>query len=337
MRALVTGVAGFIGSHLAEALVAQGHVVRGVDAFLPTYDEAAKRRNLSTLLRSQLFELRELDLRRDARGLLDGVDVVFHQAGQPGVRDSWAAGFASYVEHNVLVTQRLLEAARKRPVERFVYASSSSVYGNACRYPCKETDLPGPHSPYGVTKLAGEQLCRLYAANWNIPTTSLRYFTVFGPRQRPDMGIHRFIEAALDGRRLRVYGDGEQVRDFTYVDDVVAANLMAAATDVAPGTVMNIAGGCSTTVNALLAQLADLADLDIAVTHLAEQPGDVRITGGSTARAERLLGWAPATDLATGLAQQITWHMALRSDRVVALPKPIALEALAVRIAMSQQ
>src|SRR5436190_14494075 len=227
MRALVTGAAGFVGSHLAEALLARGDTVVGVDCFTPYYARSDKEQNIAAAVACAGFELVEADLRgADIAALLDGVDAVFHQAAQAGVRLSWSDGFADYVGHNVLATQRMLEAVHAaRPGARVVYASSSSVYGNQARYPTVETDLPGPYSPYGVTKLAAEHLCALYAENWGLHTVSLRYFTVFGPRQRPDMSIHRLCEAALRGDVFPRFGDGTQVREFTYVDDIVRGNL----------------------------------------------------------------------------------------------------------------
>src|SRR5437879_4946163 len=230
MRALVTGAAGFVGSHLAEALLARGDTVVGVDCFTPYYDRSDKEQNIAAAVACAGFELVEADLRAaDIEALLDGVDAVFHQAAQAGVRLSWSDGFADYVGHNVLATQRLLEAVqRARPAARVVYASSSSVYGNQPRYPTREDDLPKPFSPYGVTKLAAEHLCLLYADNWGVSTMSLRYFTVFGPRQRPDMSIHRLCEAAIHGVAFPCYGDGSQVREFTFVDDIVRGNLLAA-------------------------------------------------------------------------------------------------------------
>jgi UDP-glucuronate 4-epimerase len=314
MKALVTGAAGFIGSHLSEALVAGGHRVRGVDCLTDYYAVEAKRRNLQALRDAEGFEFVEADLNEaDLLRLMDGVDVVFHQAGQPGVRLSWSEGFARYTAYNVLATQRLLEAARATDVRRLVYASSSSVYGNAPSYPTGEHDLPRPHSPYGVTKLAGEHLCGLYAQNWGVPTVSLRYFTVYGPRQRPDMAMHRFIEATLDGAPVQVFGDGEQVRDFTYVGDAVAANLAAATADVAPGTVVNVAGGGSITVNALLELLGELTGSPVAVDRRPAQAGDVRVTRGSNERARQLLGWTPRWSLQEGLAEQLAWHRAQRA------------------------
>jgi nucleoside-diphosphate-sugar epimerase len=308
MQALVTGCAGFVGSHLTDALLARGDRVRGVDAFTDYYSADRKHHNLDAAARDERFELVEADLRVcDLIELLDGVDVVFHEAGQPGVRTSWATGFPEYVGHNVLATQRLLEALHARPVRRLVYASSSSIYGNAARYPTTEEDTPRPHSPYGVTKLAAEHLCNLYADNWGIPTVSLRYFTVYGPRQRPDMAFTRFIEAARSGRALPIFGDGEQVRDFTYVSDAVAATIAAAERDVAPGTVMNVAGGSSTTVNALLALLSELLGTDVQLEHFPAQRGDVERTGGAIDRARAAMGWEPRVSLRSGLAQQIEW------------------------------
>jgi len=316
----VTGAAGFIGSHLADALVAAGHQVVGVDCFTPYYDPAAKRANLAGLRGHPGFELHELDLRTAAiEPLLDDVDTVFHQAGQPGVRLSWDREFHTYVEHNVLATQRLLEAMRRVPVHRLVYASSSSVYGDAERYPTVETDLPRPHSPYGVTKLAAEHLCFAYAANWGQSVVALRYFTVYGPRQRPDMGIRRFIDAALDGSSVTVHGDGEQVRDFTYVDDVVRANLAAATVGQTPPGPVNVAGGGSISVNELLGVIEDLTGRRIRRRHDAAQPGDVRRTGGSTDAARRWLDWKPEVGIRDGLARQIEW---CRSTRTEPGPEP---------------
>jgi nucleoside-diphosphate-sugar epimerase len=308
---VVTGAAGFIGSHLVEAAARAGHTVVGIDAVTPYYDVAVKRRHLEHLGRLPGFTFVEADLRTaDLVPLLDGADVVYHEAGQPGVRLSWSDGFPDYVGHNVSATQRLLEAVRLTRPGRLVYASSSSVYGNAARYPTSESDLPRPHSPYGVTKLAAEHLCALYADNWGVPAVSLRYFTVYGPRQRPDMGMHRFIDAAASGRALPLFGDGEQVRDFTFVSDVVAANLAAGSADLAPGTVLNVAGGGSISVNELLALLGKVAGADLEIERLPDQPGDVRATGGSIDLARRLLGWEPTVEVADGLAAQYAWQTA---------------------------
>jgi UDP-glucuronate 4-epimerase len=314
MRALVTGVAGFIGSTLTDALLARGDHVLGVDCFTPYYARGDKDANLSAARQSDRFELVEADLRScEIEPLLDGVDVVFHQAAQPGVRLSWSDGFVDYAGHNVLATQRLLEAVKPSTVSRVVYASSSSVYGNAAAYPTSEDDLPRPHSPYGVTKLAAEHLCNLYASNWGVPTVSLRYFTVYGPRQRPDMAFHRLLEAALSGDSFPLYGDGSAVRDFTFVGDAVAANLAAADCECEPGTVVNIAGGSSISMGELLQLAAEVVGQPPAIENLANQPGDVTRTGGTIDRAERVLGWRPTTDLRTGLTAQTAWHRARRA------------------------
>ena len=314
MRALVTGVAGFIGSTITDALLARGDQVVGVDCFTPYYDRAAKDSNLSSARHSDRFELVEADLRSDAvEPLVDGVDVVFHQAAQPGVRLSWSDGFADYVGHNVLATQRLLEAVKATRTAKVVYASSSSVYGNAPAYPTTEDDLPRPHSPYGVTKLAAEHLCNLYSANWGVPTISLRYFTVYGPRQRPDMAFHRLLEAALSGSSFPLYGDGSAVRDFTFVGDAVAANLAAADRDTAPGTVVNVAGGSSITMRDLLELAGEVVGAPVQVEPLPNQPGDVARTGGTIDRAQQVLEWAPITDLRAGLTAQADWHRARRA------------------------
>jgi nucleoside-diphosphate-sugar epimerase len=308
VRALVTGAAGFIGSHLCEALLARGDHVVGVDCFTPYYARAVKEANIAACIDSSRFDLLEADLREcDVREMLAGVDVVFHEAAQPGVRPSWSEGFGDYVDHNVLATQRLLEATvPARP--RVVYASSSSVYGAALRYPTREDDLPRPFSPYGVTKLAAEHLCGLYAANWGVPTVSLRYFTVYGPRQRPDMAVHRLCEAAVTGGAFPRYGDGSAVREFTHVADIVRANLFAADADLEPGTVMNLAGGSEITVRDLVRLVEELAGAPIAVEAHAAQPGDTPRNAGAIDRARELLGWEPAVGLRAGIAQQLEWH-----------------------------
>ncbi len=242
--------------------------------------------------------------------------MVWHLAGQPGVRLSWSDGFADYVGHNVLATQRLLEAVqRARPDARVVYASSSSVYGNQSRYPTVESDLPRPFSPYGVTKLAAEHLCGLYSENWALHTVSLRYFTVFGPRQRPDMSIHRLCQAAVDGSTFPRYGDGTQIREFTFVGDIVAGNIAAADRDVAPGTYLNLAGGAEITLNDLIALVGEVAGAPLAVEPGPRMAGDSFRNGGAIDRAREVLGWEPKVSLREGLVQQIAWHRARVSSR----------------------
>lgn len=315
MTAIVTGAAGFIGSTLVDALLERGADVRGIDSFSDYYDTATKRANLAAALQNPRFELVEADLRHaDLAPLLDDASVVFHQAAQPGVRLSWADGFDTYDSCNVLATQRLLEAARRTGVGRLVYASSSSVYGNANIYPVTEQMLPQPHSPYGVTKLAAEHLCGLYAANYGLSVVSLRYFTVYGPRQRPDMAIHRLIESALDGHLFPLYGDGSHVRDFTFVDDVVAANLAAAEADVPPGLVVNVCAGGSTTMADLIDVVGRSVGRPVLIDRQDEQPGDVLRTGGDGSLALEHLGWKPAHDLETGVGAQVDWHRSRRSS-----------------------
>ena len=306
--ALVTGAAGFIGSHLCEALVARGFDVTGVDCFTDYYDPALKRRNVAGLLQGPRFRLLELDLSSaDLAALPDAPRYVFHQAAQPGVRASWGAEFADYARHNVLATQRLLERYKGKAVERVVVASSSSVYGDAEKLPTGEGDLPRPFSPYGVTKLAAEHLALLYARNFGMPAVALRYFTVYGPRQRPDMGFNRFVAALLHGRPIGVYGDGEQTRDFTYIADAVEANLAAAERGV-PGRAYNVGGGSRVSVNRVLETLGKIAGRAPEVTHGAPQPGDPRDTGADIARARADLGWSPKVRLEDGLARQYAWQ-----------------------------
>lgn len=307
MRCLVTGVAGFIGSHLAERLVADGWEVVGVDCFTDYYPRPLKEANLTRLRDESRVRLVEADLGTDDLApLLDGVGVVFHQAAQAGVRASWGRRFADYTHNNVLATQRLLEAVKDRPLRKFVYASSSSVYGDTRDLPMRETSLPRPCSPYGVTKLAAEHLCELYRRNFGVPTISLRYFTVYGPRQRPDMGFNRFIRFALSGQPVPVYGDGEQTRDFTFISDAVEANLLALAEGVTD--VFNIGGGSRVTVNHVLALLEKLMGVTIRVEHQGRQHGDVRHTWADTSAAREALGFVPKVGLHEGLTAQVEWQ-----------------------------
>ncbi len=311
MRCLVTGVAGFVGSHLAERLIALGHEVVGIDAFTPYYAPTLKRGNIAALRDHQRFRLVEDDLCEMAlEPLVEGVDWVFHLAGQPGVRGSWGEQFSEYVRHNVEATQRLLEALRVRPPSRVVYASSSSIYGDA-PLPMREDARPQPLSPYGVTKLAGEHLMRVYWKSYGLPITSLRFFTVYGPRQRPDMAFNRFIRAIARGEPIHLYGDGNQTRDFTYVDDVDEACLQAATAEAAAcaGEVINVGGGSSVTVNDVLAQLSELIGRPVRVEKRAGQRGDVPHTSASMEVARTLLGWQPAVPLSEGLRCQVEWQL----------------------------
>jgi nucleoside-diphosphate-sugar epimerase len=307
MRCLVTGVAGFIGSHLAERLLADGHEVYGIDAFIDYYPRQVKERNLEGLRSWKNFTFVEgnlLDIYLSP--LLEGVEWIFHQAAQAGVRASWGHEFARYVECNVLATQRLLEVAmHMKSLRRFVYASSSSVYGDALTLPVSEAgNMPLPLSPYGVTKLSAEHLCTLYHRNFGVPTVSLRYFTVYGPRQRPDMAFHRFCKAILEHQPLRIFGDGGQTRDFTYISDVVEANLRAASVDAAIGQVFNIAGGSRVTMHSVIAMLREITGLPVPVECIEKQHGDVRDTFADTELAQRILGYQPRVSLREGLAQE---------------------------------
>jgi UDP-glucuronate 4-epimerase len=322
MRAMVTGCAGFIGSHLTESLLADGIDVLGIDCFNSNYPRADKLENLRRAREYDRFEFVPIDLSRgDLSDLVAECDVIFHLAGEPGVRSSWGATFETYLKNNVLATQQLLEAARAWPEKRFVNASSSSVYGQAESLPTSERALPAPFSPYGVTKLSAEQLCTLYHGNYGLQVVSLRYFSVYGPRQRPDMGFHRFCRAAAEGREITVFGDGEQTRDFTFVADVVAATRAAAWApgDVVAGEVYNVGGGSRISVNAALDLLAEFAERPLNVCRLARENGDVRDTGADTAKARADLGFAPRTTVPEGLLAEFEWAVATSDEsRVLA-------------------
>jgi nucleoside-diphosphate-sugar epimerase len=305
---LVTGAAGFIGSHLSERLLAAGHAVIGLDTFTDYYPRAVKEANAASLRDHPRFRCLEVDLARDdLAGVLAEADYIFHQAGQPGVRPSWGKDFAVYVDCNIRATQRLLEATRGLSrLKQLVFASSSSVYGQSADLPLREESLTRPFSPYGVTKLAAEHLCGLYHANYGVPTVALRYFTVYGPRQRPDMGFHLFIQAALHDRAVAIYGDGDQTRDFTYVADAVEANWLALA-PAATGQVFNVGGGSRCSVNQVLATLEEILGRPIRRDYRASQPGDVRHTWADTRRAAEVLGFSPRVSLREGLARQVDW------------------------------
>jgi nucleoside-diphosphate-sugar epimerase len=306
---MVTGAAGFIGSHTAHALLDAGWSVVGVDAFTDFYAIEEKRTNVASLVDRPGFRLVEADLvDLDMSPLLADVNAVVHLAAQAGVTGSWGNAFASYVDNNVRATQRVLEAVVRAQIPRLVVASSSSVYGNAPAYPCGEEIPARPVSPYGVTKLATEELCLAYGrANvGRFALALLRLFTVYGPRQRPDMAVRRFIEGALTGQPISIYGDGEQTRDFTYVGDAVRAIQLALEAPLA-AEVLNIGGGDRTTVNQTLDLIARQTGRSLHVVRLPSRTGEVRHTGADCRRAERLLGWRPRVDLATGLAAQVGW------------------------------
>jgi nucleoside-diphosphate-sugar epimerase len=309
-HALVTGAAGFIGSHLVDRLLADGIPVTGVDCFTDYYDPALKRANLLGAQRSTGFRLLELDLGRDDLAALPEASVVFHQAAQAGVRASWGADFSAYAHHNVLATQRLLERYRDAQLERFVYASSSSVYGDAEKFPTGERSLPRPFSPYGVTKLAGEHLALLYGRNFSLPVVALRYFTVYGPRQRPDMAFHRFCRALLRREPITLYGDGRQSRDFTYVDDAIEANLRAWRS-AAPQAVYNVGGGSQVEVLEAVRILERLLDARGELRFEPRPPGDPLRTRADATLIERDLGFRPRTPIEDGLAREAEWARSL--------------------------
>lgn len=306
---IVTGVAGFIGSNLAEKLLEQGDQVIGIDQFNDYYDPSLKRQNAHILAKYPEFKLIEADIQAlDWRQLLQGVEVLFHQAAQAGVRASWGDGFRQYTERNINATQIILEAAKETPsLQRMVFASTSSVYGNAETMPTPETLCPQPVSPYGITKLAAERLCWLYHQNFNVPVTALRYFTVYGPRQRPDMAFHKFFQAAIAGKPIGIYGDGKQTRDFTFISDAVAANLAAAVVPEAVGEVFNIGGGSRVVLLDVLDTMEKVIGKPIKRSHQGLARGDARHTAADVTKARTILGYNPQVSLAEGLAQEWQW------------------------------
>jgi UDP-glucuronate 4-epimerase len=314
VRALVTGCAGFIGSHLTESLLHSGHEVIGVDRLLDNYSAAVKLENLGVAQEHDAFHYVQADLSEASlEPLVDGCDVVFHLAAEPGVRTSWGPRFLSYERNNVLGTQRLLEALKPQPETRLVYASSSSVYGDAERLPTGEETLPRPFSPYGVTKLAAEHLCGLYHGNFGLATVSLRFFSVYGPRQRPDMAFNRFCRSALRGEPITVFGDGRQTRDFTFVDDVISAVRAAAIVPEAAGRVYNVGGGSQVSVNDALELIASFSGCPLDVRYEDTVRGDVRDTGADITRARRELEFRPTTSVDEGLLAEFEWIRSRKS------------------------
>ena len=309
MKAVVTGCGGFIGSRVAAALASQGFEVLGIDSFTNYYDRQLKERNLENLRLLGNFNLLEDDLvTMNLGAALDGRPVVFHLAGQPGVRGSWGSGFSEYLRNNVTATQRLLEACLKAHVQKFVYSSSSSVYGDAKHYPTTEQDLTTPRSPYGVTKLAGENLVSLYASEHGLKSISLRYFTVYGGGQRPDMAINRLIRSVTVGETFRVFGDGSQVRDFTHVTDVVRANLLAASVDCAPGEILNVAGGNESSLMNLISLVEEAAGGSANLEWMPKASGDVAMTRASIERTNAVLNWKPEVALEMGIVEQVEYQ-----------------------------
>lgn len=307
MKALVTGCAGFIGSHLVERLIEEGGSVVGIDSLAPTYDSIGRRGQVQRLSDYAKFEFIEGDINRvDMAELVADSEVVFHLAARPGVRASWR-DFATASDANILATQKVLDAVSTSPDTRLVFASSSSVYGAADEFPVTETRPLAPISPYGVTKASCEALLSAYASQFDITLTSLRYFTVYGPRQRSDMAFSRWIRAALDQQPLPVYGDGTAIRDFTYVDDVVEATMLAAAPADSGHRIFNIAGGGPVSVLEVIDMISSIIGRDVVVNHTTAAKGDPKRTGGDTSLIQEELGWKPQTPIEVGLKKQIDW------------------------------
>ena len=311
MKALVTGCAGFIGSQLTELLLARGDEVVGIDCFNDNYGRPQKLENLRNFSDREHFEFVPIDLGRgDLEELVADRDTVFHLAAEPGVRSSWGARYHQYVHNNILATQHLLDAAKDRPGLRIVYASSSSVYGDAIERPTTENAKTDPRSPYGQTKLSAEQLCALYHYNFDLDFVALRYFTVFGPRQRPDMAFHIFCRAALLGEPLTVFGDGRQTRDFTYVGDVVAATAAAADAELDSERIFNIGGGAPTSIRAVLEMIGEISGAELDVVYQGNELGDVKDTAADTTLARKVLGFAPQVGVREGLEAEFEWLQA---------------------------
>ena len=312
-KSLVTGAAGFIGSHLVEALLKQGEEVIGIDEFNNYYEPALKRKNIAHLHGSPRFQLIEGDIQfLDWQILLKDVEVVYHQAAQAGVRASWGAGFRAYTERNINATQVLLEAAKDaKHLRRLVFASSSSVYGDAETLPTHEGIPPQPVSPYGITKLAAERLCGLYHKNFGVPFVALRYFTVYGPHQRPDMAFHKFFKSILQDEAIPIYGDGQQTRDFTFISDAVAANLAAAIVPKAVGEIFNIGGGSRVVLKEVLETIEEIVGKPIKRNHIEKAMGDARHTTADVTKARKILGYQPQVSLQEGLMQEWQWVKSL--------------------------
>ena len=307
MNSLVTGAAGFIGSHLVEKLLRSGHDVVGIDNYLDNYPRHFKDGNLANFLGHPKFTFINEDLTRtDLPRLLQGADYLFHLAGQPGVRSSWGREFSRYTENNISATQLLLESAKELKLRKFVYASTSSVYGDTTDLPMREDGLTRPVSPYGATKLAAEHLCHLYNKGYGVPTVALRFFTVYGPRQRPDMFFHIFMRALLTGDAVPLYDDGEQTRDFTYCADIVDG-IVAAAHYPGQGEVFNLGGGSQVSLLAAIALTEKIAGVKANLQRFDRQRGDVRHTRARLDAAREKLKYDPKVGLEEGLEQEWQW------------------------------
>ncbi len=307
MRCIVTGCCGFIGSHLAESLLEKGHIVIGIDNFSSFYDKNIKEKNLDLLIKNKNFIFFNEDLLSINFSKIGSVDFIFHQAAQAGVRSSWQDNFKVYVQDNILTTQRLLEGVLKffPTLKKFIFASSSSVYGDSS-IPMKEENILRPISPYGVTKLASENLVCLYSRNFNIPFISLRYFTVYGPRQRPDMAFHRFIKSILEKKEITIFGNGLQTRDFTYISDIVDANILAMESDI-KNEIFNIGGGTQLSINTVISILERLIGKKAKIVYEKKVKGDVKDTLASIEKAKGILGYSPKFSIEEGLKKEIEW------------------------------
>ncbi|NIP37521.1 MAG: NAD-dependent epimerase/dehydratase family protein [Candidatus Dadabacteria bacterium] len=307
MKVIVTGAAGFIGSTLSEKLISEGSSVIGIDSVNDNYDVKIKKNNLQGLLANKNFEfinsnILEIDFSND----YSDIEAIFHQAATAGVRTSWGKNFRDYTENNIMATQYLLESFKNNNLKKFIYASSSSVYGNSDKMPLKISTLTRPVSPYGVTKLAAENLVNTYHANYGLPAVSLRYFTVYGPRQRPDMAFHIFMKSAIRDIQIKIYGDGEQIRDFTYVDDVVSANMLALENGIS-GSIYNVGGGSHISVNEVLKLIEEIAGRNLNIDYQQTQKGDVRRTEADISLSRKELGYESGYDIKSGLENEFEW------------------------------
>lgn len=313
MKILITGAGGFIGSTLTDVMLRRGYEVVGIEGFIDNYEPYLKRLNLSDAMPNDNFTFLAQDLSEDdcygeieEEGYLEGVQTVVHLAARPGVRDSWGDHFADYTDNNVLATQKLLELFKERPEVHFIYASSSSIYGDAAKLPVKEDDSPAPVSPYGATKLAGEDLMAIYAKSFGLTPTILRFFTVYGPRQRPDMAIHKFIKRIAEGEAIPVFGNGENGRDYTYIGDIIDALGKVIDKNIR-GETFNVGGGKSTALKDMVSAVEDALEKKAVVERLPMQPGDVKDTLADISKLRTAVGYAPSTDLRTGIAAQVSW------------------------------
>lgn len=307
MKAIVTGCAGFVGSQLSEKLIEKGFTVIGIDSFENYYSLEIKQKNIEKLVKTDSFKLIKsniLDI--DLNKIIEHTDFIFHLAGQPGVRASWENNFEIYTKNNILATQRLLESCKNKKIKKFVYASSSSIYGDVDTFPISEDVKPNPISPYGVSKLAGEHLCHLYHKNFNVPTISLRYFTVYGERQRPDMAFHKFIKNILENKEVVIFGDGRQTRDFTYVRDIIDGTISSAESDVY-GEIFNLGGGSRILLKDAINILKNVVGTDINIVYKDNEKGDVGHTYADIIKAKKLLGYDPKTKLEEGLEKEVEW------------------------------